>query len=139
MAKLIFSIVIRKSQIVIPQLSYFLANTLILLNSSKYRPFSCKVSLNTCSITISLNNSFLSSGIFTRKGTISSNRYKSIHTAIIGPEKQRVEIQIRTKYMHEFAQRGIASHWKYKSSEKFNSLTWKEYDWLADLDRKSVV
>ena len=35
--------------------------------------------------------------------------------------------------MHEFAQRGIASHWKYKSSEKFNSLTWKEYDWLADL------
>jgi len=35
--------------------------------------------------------------------------------------------------MHEFAQRGIASHWKYKSSEKFNSLTSKEYDWLADL------
>ncbi len=35
--------------------------------------------------------------------------------------------------MHEFAERGIASHWKYKSSEKFNSLTWKEYDWLADL------
>jgi RelA/SpoT family (p)ppGpp synthetase len=61
------------------------------------------------------------------------NNYKSIHTAIIGPEKQRVEIQIRTKYMHEFAQRGIASHWKYKSSEKFNSLAWKEYDWLVDL------
>ena len=35
--------------------------------------------------------------------------------------------------MHEYAQRGIASHWKYKSSEKFNSLTWKEYDWLKDL------
>ena len=35
--------------------------------------------------------------------------------------------------MHEFAQRGIASHWKYKSSEKVNSLTWKEYDWLKDL------
>ena len=35
--------------------------------------------------------------------------------------------------MHEYAQRGIASHWKYKSSEKFSSLTWKEYDWLADL------
>jgi GTP pyrophosphokinase/guanosine-3',5'-bis(diphosphate) 3'-pyrophosphohydrolase len=35
--------------------------------------------------------------------------------------------------MHDFAERGIASHWKYKSSEKFNSLTWKEYDWLADL------
>jgi len=35
--------------------------------------------------------------------------------------------------MHEFAERGVASHWKYKSSEKFNSLTWKEYDWLKDL------
>lgn len=35
--------------------------------------------------------------------------------------------------MHEFAERGIASHWKYKSSEKFNSLSWKEYDWLKDL------
>ena len=61
------------------------------------------------------------------------NDYRSIHTSIIGPKRQRVEIQIRTKQMHEFAQRGIASHWKYKSSEKFNSLTWKEYDWLSDL------
>ena len=61
------------------------------------------------------------------------NDYKSLHTAIIGPNKRPIEIQIRTNQMHEFAQRGIASHWKYKSSEKFNSLTWKEYDWLADL------
>jgi len=61
------------------------------------------------------------------------NNYKSLHTAIIGPTKRPIEIQIRTNQMHEFAQRGIASHWKYKSSEKFNSLTWKEYDWLADL------
>ena len=35
--------------------------------------------------------------------------------------------------MHEFAERGVASHWQYKSSEKFNSLSWKEYDWLKDL------
>ena len=61
------------------------------------------------------------------------NNYKSIHTSIIGPKRQRVEIQIRTQQMHEFAQRGVASHWKYKSSEKFSSLTWKEYDWLGDL------
>ncbi len=61
------------------------------------------------------------------------NKYKSIHTSIIGPNKRPIEIQLRTIQMHEFAQRGIASHWKYKSSEKFNSLTWKEYDWLADL------
>jgi RelA/SpoT family (p)ppGpp synthetase len=61
------------------------------------------------------------------------NNYKSIHTSVIGPNKRPIEIQLRTNQMHEFAQRGIASHWKYKSSEKFNSLTWKEYDWLADL------
>ena len=35
--------------------------------------------------------------------------------------------------MHEFAERGIASHWKYKSSEKYSDLSWKEYDWLRDL------
>ena len=61
------------------------------------------------------------------------NNYQSLHTAVIGPNKRPIEIQLRTMQMHEYAQRGIASHWKYKSSEKFNSLTWKEYDWLADL------
>jgi len=61
------------------------------------------------------------------------NKYKSIHTAVIGPNKNRIEIQIRTHEMNEFAQRGIASHWKYKSSEKFSELSWKEYDWLRDL------
>ena len=61
------------------------------------------------------------------------NKYQSIHTAIIGPKEQRVEIQIRTSQMHDFAERGVASHWKYKSSEKFSDLSWKEYDWLRDL------
>ena len=61
------------------------------------------------------------------------NGYQSIHTSVIGSNKKPIEIQIRTKKMHEFAERGIASHWQYKSSEKFNSLTWKEYDWLKDL------
>ena len=61
------------------------------------------------------------------------NNYQSLHTAVIGPNRRPIEIQLRTMSMHEFAERGIASHWKYKSSEKFNSLTWKEYDWLADL------
>ena len=61
------------------------------------------------------------------------NKYQSIHTSIIGPNRRPIEIQLRTQQMHEYAERGIASHWKYKSSEKFNSLTWKEYDWLADL------
>ena len=61
------------------------------------------------------------------------NNYQSLHTAVIGPNRRPIEIQIRTMPMQEFAERGIASHWKYKSSEKFNSLTLKEYDWLADL------
>ena len=61
------------------------------------------------------------------------NNYQSLHTAVIGPNRRPIEIQLRTMQMHEYAERGIASHWKYKSSEKFNSLTWKEYDWLADL------
>ena len=61
------------------------------------------------------------------------NGYQSLHTSVIGPNKQPIEIQIRTLSMHEFAERGIASHWQYKSSEKFNSLSWKEYDWLKDL------
>ena len=61
------------------------------------------------------------------------NSYKSIHTAIIGPNKERIEIQIRTKKMHDFAERGVASHWIYKSSEKITHLALKEYDWLRDL------
>ena len=61
------------------------------------------------------------------------NGYKSLHTSVIGSNKKPIEIQIRTHEMHEFADRGVASHWKYKSSEKFNSLSWKEYDWLKDL------
>ena len=61
------------------------------------------------------------------------NSYKSIHTAVIGPNNERIEIQIRTKQMHDFAERGIASHWIYKSSEKISHLALKEYDWLRDL------
>ena len=61
------------------------------------------------------------------------NNYKSIHTSIIGPNKERVEIQIRTQHMHDFAERGVASHWIYKSSEKVSHLALKEYDWLRDL------
>ena len=61
------------------------------------------------------------------------NGYKSLHTAVIGSHKKPIEIQIRTSLMHEFAERGIASHWQYKSSEKINTLSSKEYDWLKDL------
>ena len=92
--------------------------------------------INDCYITLGIFHSKYSAIPGKFKDYISTpkiNQYKSIHTAVIGPMKKRIEIQIRTKPMHEFAERGIASHWKYKSSEKFSELSWKEYSWLRDL------
>ena len=79
-----------------------------------------------------INDCYVTLGVFHNKysmipgkfkdyiSTPKINQYKSIHTSVIGPLKKRIEIQIRTESMHEFAERGIASHWKYKSSEKFS-------------------
>ena len=93
-------------------------------------------SIEDCYKTLGILHNKYSAIPFKFKDYISTpkiNKYQSIHTAIIGPKKQRIEIQIRTHLMHDFAERGIASHWKYKSSEKLSDLSWKEYDWLRDL------
>lgn len=59
------------------------------------------------------------------------NGYRSLHTVVIGPEKQRIEIQIRTQEMHDIADRGVAAHWQYKQGEGLKEG--KQYRWLRQL------
>ena len=67
--------------------------------------------INDCYITLGLFHNKYSAIPGKFKDYISTpkiNQYKSIHTSLIGPMKKRIEIQIRTRPMHEFAERGIA-------------------------------
>jgi GTP diphosphokinase / guanosine-3',5'-bis(diphosphate) 3'-diphosphatase len=59
------------------------------------------------------------------------NNYQSLHTSVIGPEKQRVEIQIRTREMHQIAEIGVAAHWIYKQTE--GAPDTHSYRWLREL------
>ena len=61
-----------------------------------------------------------------------ANDYQSLHTTLIGPGAERIEIQIRTEEMHLIAERGIAAHWKYKEGGKALD-TDKKFAWLRDL------
>jgi GTP pyrophosphokinase len=59
------------------------------------------------------------------------NGYRSIHTGVIGPENQRIELQIRNREMHEVAEYGVAAHWVYKQGRPQTEGT--EYRWLRQL------
>lgn len=67
-----------------------------------------------------------------------NNNYQSLHTTVIGPQAERIEIQIRTHEMHLVAERGIAAHWQYKESsrgqsEGLDDVAVGKFNWLREL------
>jgi GTP pyrophosphokinase len=61
------------------------------------------------------------------------NNYQSIHTAVTGPEGKAVEIQIRTREMHELAELGVAAHWRYKEGGKSDTRYENKIEWARKL------
>jgi RelA/SpoT family (p)ppGpp synthetase len=62
-----------------------------------------------------------------------SNGYRSIHAAVIGPQKKPLEIQIRTQEMHQIAEFGVASHWRYKEKAGFDTSVEAKISYLRIL------
>lgn len=63
-----------------------------------------------------------------------TNNYQSIHTTVVGPEGRLVEIQIRTRQMHEVSEKGVAAHWRYKENKTATDKeleTW--VNWIRDI------
>jgi guanosine-3',5'-bis(diphosphate) 3'-pyrophosphohydrolase len=64
--------------------------------------------------------------------TPKNNNYQSLHTVVIGPLQQKIEIQIRTKKMHDIAELGVAAHWRYKQGHDDNT-DGSKYTWIREL------
>ena len=62
------------------------------------------------------------------------NGYRSIHTTVVGPEGKKIEVQIRTRAMHEVAEKGVAAHWKYKeNTEALEEELESWVNWVREL------
>ena len=68
-----------------------------------------------------------------------SNGYRSIHTTVSGRDGKRVEVQIRTKEMHEVAETGVAAHWSYRDGERFeNPFAVDPSGWLKRISEEFI-
>ena len=65
--------------------------------------------------------------------TPKGNNYRSLHTAVIGPGQLPLEVQIRTREMHEHAELGVAAHWQYKEGRKVEASFQQKMVWLRQL------
>lgn len=75
-----------------------------------------------------------------------ANMYQSLHTTVIGPGGEHIEIQIRTEDMHNVAELGVAAHWKYKDGQAVKIKDEEKYKWirqsmelLKDLDAQEFL
>ena len=59
------------------------------------------------------------------------NGYRSLHSAVFGPQRNRIEVQIRTREMHEVAEHGVAAHWQYKQGT--DKTDGRQYRWIREL------
>ena len=62
-----------------------------------------------------------------------ANHYRSLHTAVIGPEDKALEVQIRTREMHQHAELGVASHWRYKEGSRGDHGYDQKIAWLRQV------
>ncbi|MBA3029143.1 MAG: bifunctional (p)ppGpp synthetase/guanosine-3',5'-bis(diphosphate) 3'-pyrophosphohydrolase [Desulfobacteraceae bacterium] len=66
-------------------------------------------------------------------GNPKPNMYRSLHTTVIGPKGERIEVQIRTREMDEVATSGIAAHWSYKEGASPDSDISKKFTWIKNI------